>query len=71
MKSIISSHTASKNEIITQCLCILNNGKLKSKIKYGLTEIDKYKLGKNEYIMTFVNNDLVSLECVWDFICLC
>lgn len=63
MKSIISNHTATKNEILTRMTDVINCGVLVKTDKMGNTRILKYELGgKLTYFITFLHDKVVSFE---------
>ena len=63
MKSIISSHTATRKEILKRVTDVINYGVLVKYEKMSNTRILKYVLaGSLPYIITFVADKVVSFE---------
>ena len=62
MKSVISSHEATKDQVVTRVNDVINCGTLTRKIDhYGVT-IERYEFGSLVYIVTYVHSVLVSFE---------
>ena len=61
-RSTISNHLASYDEIITRVNDVMECGHIIECCRLGMTEVYKYGLGSNRYIITFVNNQLKGFE---------
>lgn len=63
MKSIVSSHTATRKEILKRVTDVINCGVLVKYEKMSNTRILKYELaGSIHYIITFVSDKVVAFE---------
>lgn len=62
MKSIISNHEATKEQVLTRVDDVINCGTLTNKLEIcGLT-IERYEFGSSGYYVTYVHDVLVSFE---------
>ena len=62
MKSIISDHTATSEEVLTQLNSVVTCGELTGERKILNTTIKTYCLGNLIYIITIVHGELITFE---------
>lgn len=62
MKSIISSHKASEEEVLSRVNDVINCGTLISKLEKRGVTIERYEFGSLVYYVTYVHGVLVSFE---------
>lgn len=62
MKSIISSHKASEEEVLSRVNDVINCGTLTSKLETRGVTIERYEFGSLVYYVTYVHDVLVSFE---------
>lgn len=62
MKSIISSHEATKEEVMTRVNDVINCGTLTSRLEAREVKIERYELGSLVYYVTYVHDVLVTFE---------
>ena len=62
LKSKISDHTATVNEVLTRASDVVNCGILCNSIAIGSTMVAEYTLGRNKYVCTIINSELRYFE---------
>lgn len=62
LKSKISEHTATINEVRTRASEIIKCGALCNRAIIGSTIVAEYTLGRNKYVCTIVNSELRYFE---------
>lgn len=62
MKSIISNHEATKDEVLTRVNYVINCGNLTHKLDIRGVTIERYELGVLAYNVVYVHSVLVSFE---------
>ena len=62
MKSIISSHEATKEEVMTRVNDVINCGTLTHKLDIRGVTIERYELGGWAYYVIYILSVLVSFE---------
>lgn len=62
MKSIISEHKATREQIETRLNDVINCGTLTSKVETRGVTIERYEFGSLVYYVTYVHDVLVSFE---------
>lgn len=62
MKSIISKHETSMEEVCSKVEDVIRVGKQTACIVIGLTKIQVFKFGRLTYIITSINDSIVSFE---------
>lgn len=63
MKSVISNHEATLNEVTTQIENVISVGVQRAKVVVGHTKIQEFRYGRSIYIITSINDSIVSFEC--------
>lgn len=62
IKSINSNCTATKDEIFSRASCVVRIGTFVTSKFIGSTQIAEYRVGRYEYVLTFINAKLIALE---------
>ena len=62
LKSIISSHTLTPQQVFRKSMKIVSEGELQSTTYGGLTEIQTYKYRESIYTFTFIADRIVGFE---------
>ena len=62
MKSIISRHKATEEEVLTRVNDVINCGTLTSKLESRGVTIERYEFGSLVYYVTYVHDVLVTFE---------
>lgn len=62
MKSIISRHKATEEEVLTRVNDVINCGTLTSKLETRGVTIERYEFGSLVYYVTYVYDVLVTFE---------
>ena len=62
LKSKISDHTATVNEVVTRASDVVNCGILCNSVAIGSTIVAEYMLAHNKYVCTIVNSELRYFE---------
>lgn len=62
LKSIISSHTLTPQQVFSKAMKIVSEGELQASRHTGLTEAQTYKYGERIYTFTFIADRIVGFE---------
>lgn len=62
LKSKISDHTATVNEVLTRASDVVNCGILCNSTAIGSTMVAEYTLWRNKYVCTIINSELRYFE---------
>lgn len=62
MRSVISNHVATKEQVLQRINDVLMCGKLFRHVESGHIEIKEYYLGRYKYIITYINGSIVAFE---------
>ena len=62
LKSIISSHTLTPQQVFSKAMKIVSEGELQGIKHVGLTETQTYKYGERIYTFTFIADRIVGFE---------
>lgn len=62
MRSVISNHVATKEQVLQRINDVLTCGKLLCHVESGHAEIKECCLGRYKYIITYINGSIVAFE---------
>ena len=62
MRSVISNHVATKEQVLQRINDVLMCGTLLCHVEGGRTEIKECCLGRYKYIITYINGSIVAFE---------